>query len=191
MFEDEEGNIWIGTKSGELNRYDAKREIFKHWKIESKYYKENSVNEIYRDKEGIIWIGTYQSGLYRLNVKTNELKNWNYKPGDTKSLTNNFVTSIVEDPDGYLWISTYNGLNKFNPKSDGDSFLQFYSDSENTNNLSSNLIWSIKKSKFDPYLMWIGTALYSLKDTATQTHQRTTVTPIKICMQEAANFSIG
>ena len=158
LFEDDDGNIWIGTKSGELNRYDAKRDIFEHWKIESKNYKENSVNEIYRDKEGIIWIGTYQSGLYRLNFKTNELTNWNYKPGDPHSLSNNFVTFIAEDSDGYLWISTYNGLNKFNPKSDDDSFLQFYSDSENTNSLSNNLIWSITKSKYDPELIWIGTA---------------------------------
>ena len=158
LFEDEEGNIWIGTKSGDLNCYDANKNIFKHWKIESKNYKENSINEIFMDKEGIIWIGTYQSGLYRLNIKTNELTNWNYKPGDPNSISNNFITSIIEDPDGYLWISTYNGLNKFDPKSDDDSFLQFYSDSENTNGLSNNLIWSIKKSKFDPYLMWIGTA---------------------------------
>ncbi len=90
-----------------------------------------------------------------LILKLDELKNWNYKPGDPHSLSNNFVTFIAEDSDGYLWISTYNGLNKFSPKSDDDSFSQFYSDSENTNSLSSNLIWTIKKSKLDPDLMWL------------------------------------
>ena len=118
----------LELKAESLNRYDAKRDVFEHWKIESKNYKENSINEIYRDKEGIIWIGTYQSGLYRFNIKTRELKNWNYKPGDPHSLSNNFVTFIAEDSDGYLWISTYNGLNKFNPESDDDSFQQFYSE---------------------------------------------------------------
>jgi len=158
LFEDDEGNIWIGTKSGELNRYDAKKEVFEHWKIESKNYKENSINEIFRDKNGIIWIGTYQSGLYRFNIKNNELKNWNYKPGDPHSLSNNFVTFIAEDPYGYLWISTYNGLNKFNPNSDDDSFQQFYSEPGNENSLSNNLIWLINKSTSNPDLMWIGTA---------------------------------
>jgi signal transduction histidine kinase/ligand-binding sensor domain-containing protein/DNA-binding response OmpR family regulator len=177
LFEDDEGNIWIGTKSGELNRYDAKRDIFEHWKIESENVKENSVNEIYRDKDGIIWIGTYQSGLYRFNIKTYKLDNWSYKPGDPHSLSNNFVTFIAEDPDGYLWISTYNGLNKFNPKSGDDSFTQFYSDTEKTNSLSSNLIWSIKKSSFDSDLMWIGTAsgLVSL-NTKEQTFSRIPIT---------------
>ena len=158
LFEDDEGNIWIGTKSGELNRYDVKKDIFEHWKIKSENIQENSINEIYSDKDGIVWIGSYQSGLYRFNIKTGELKNWNYDPGDPHSLSNNFVTSIIEDNFGYLWIATYNGLNKFNPEANDDSFTQFYAHSKNENSLSSNLIWSIKKSEFDPNLMWLGTA---------------------------------
>ncbi len=57
-----------------------------------------------------------------------------------------------------MWISTYNGLNKFNPKSDDDSFQQFYSEPGKENSLSNNLIWLINKSVSNPYLMWVGTA---------------------------------
>ncbi len=158
LFEDEEGNIWIGTKNGELNRYDVKTDVFEHWEIKSPDIQNNSINEIYRDKDGILWIGTYQSGLYRLDIKTGKIKNWRYKPGDPNSLTNNFITSIVEDSNGFLWISTYNGLNKFNPGLNEESFQQFYSEQGEENSLSNNLIWCIVHSESNSNLMWIGTA---------------------------------
>jgi signal transduction histidine kinase/DNA-binding response OmpR family regulator/streptogramin lyase len=157
LFEDEDGNLWIGTKSGELNLYDLKSDSFRHWKIETRSIKESGIIAILKDSNGNVWIGTYQSGLYRLNPETNELINWNYNPEDLKSLSNNFVTSIIED-DGYLWISTYNGLNKYNLKSNDNTFRRFYSDPQNKNSLSNNLIWEISKSEFDPDVLWIGTA---------------------------------
>jgi signal transduction histidine kinase/ligand-binding sensor domain-containing protein/DNA-binding response OmpR family regulator len=158
LFEDTAGNIWIGTKSGELNRYDVKKDIFERWKIESPHTQDNSINEIYRDKNGFLWIGTYQSGLYRLDIKTGKIKNWKYNPGDPNSLSNNFITSIVEDATGNFWISTYNGLNKFNPGFEDDSFQQFYAEPVKENSLTNNLIWSITRSESNSNLMWIGTA---------------------------------
>lgn len=157
LFEDEDGNIWIGTKNGELNLYNLKSDSFRHWKIETRSIKESGIIAIYKDSNGNVWIGTYQSGLYRLNPETHQLINWNYKPEDPKSLSNNFVTSIIED-DGYLWISTYNGLNKYNLKSNDNTFVRFYSESQNKNSLSNNLIWEISKSDFEADVLWIATA---------------------------------
>lgn len=173
LFEDTEGNIWIGTKSGELNRYNVRRDIFEHWEIKAPNIQDNSINEIYRDKNGFLWIGTYQSGLYRLDIKTGKFKNWKYKPGDPNSITNNFITSIVQDSYGNFWISTYNGLNKFNPELNDESFQQFYSEPDNENSLSNNLIWLLNKSALNPELIWVGTAdgLVSL-DTKNNTFTR-------------------
>lgn len=173
LFEDTEGNIWIGTKSGELNRYNVRRDIFEHWEIKAPNIQDNSINEIYRDKNGFLWIGTYQSGLYRLDIKTGKFKNWKYKPGDPNSITNNFITSIVQDSYGNFWISTYNGLNKFNPELNDESFQQFYSEPDNENSLSNNLIWLLNKSASNPELIWVGTAdgLVSL-DTKNNTFTR-------------------
>ena len=158
LFEDEDGYIWAGTKSGELNLYDFRNDSFKSWKVETLGAKENGITAIYKASDGMVWAGTYQSGLYRFNPSTNELKNWNYNPNDPNSLSNNFVTSIIEDDNGYLWISTYNGLNKYNLKSNDDTFLKFYSDLRNENSISNNLIWEISKSDFEPDILWIGTA---------------------------------
>lgn len=156
-YEDRDGNIWIGTKTGELNLYDLLNDSFSHWKIDTRSVRESGIIAIYKDSNGNVWIGTYQSGLYRLNPETNELINWNYNPDNLKSLSNNFVTSIIEN-DSYLWISTYNGLNKYNLKSNDNTFVRFYSDTQNKNSLSNNLIWEISNSELDPDVLWIGTA---------------------------------
>ncbi len=43
-------------------------------------------------------------------------------------LTHNHITGLAQDDHGYLWIATQKGLNRY----DGNSFLQFYSDSSRT-----------------------------------------------------------
>jgi ligand-binding sensor domain-containing protein len=54
-------------------------------------------------------------------------------------LSSNQVTGILQDAYGYIWIGTRKGLNRF----DGNSFLQFYSDSSQ-NSLPSDWIFKLK-----------------------------------------------
>ena len=56
-----------------------------------------------------------------------------------EGLSNNDVRSVVQDAYGYLWIATKKGLNRF----DGNSFLQFYADS-NHNSLPQDWIFRLK-----------------------------------------------
>ena len=158
LFEDSSEFLWIGTNSGVLNRYDFKTDKFVHWKIESKSSKQNRITSIYQDNSGLLWIGTYKEGLYRFNLTTNQLEHWQYQLKDPNSISHNYITSIVEDIPGNLWISTYNGLNRFNPKSPDKAFTRFFSNPNNPNSLSNNLIWILTKSKIDTNILWISTA---------------------------------
>lgn len=54
-------------------------------------------------------------------------------------LTDNRVNGVLQDAYGYLWIATHKGLNRF----DGNSFLQFYSDT-NQNSLANDHIKNLK-----------------------------------------------
>jgi ligand-binding sensor domain-containing protein len=54
-------------------------------------------------------------------------------------LSNNDITAVEQDVYGYLWIGTKKGLNRF----DGNSFQQFYSDS-NKNGLLGDAIFKLK-----------------------------------------------
>jgi signal transduction histidine kinase/ligand-binding sensor domain-containing protein len=158
LFEDRYGFIWIGTKSGDLNRYNPQTDEFTHWKIKSEFVEESSITAICEDRRGAIWIGTYKSGVYRFDPVTGSIEEWNNKLASPNILTNNYITSILEDNDGNLLIGTYLGLNIFNYEKSKSKFTHIYSDRNDTNSLSNNLIWSLTKSENDSNLIWIGTA---------------------------------
>jgi signal transduction histidine kinase/ligand-binding sensor domain-containing protein/DNA-binding response OmpR family regulator len=158
--EDQYGNIWIGTRRGALNCYDPVTDTFSHWIIKSEVTKENTITYIHEDSKNSIWIGTYRSGLYNLDPVTGRIDHWQNIPGDHTSLSSNYVTSILEDDKGNIWIGTYNGLNKFHAqlRHDHAEFIRIFTEHDNPNTISDNIVWNLSKSKTDPNLIWIGTA---------------------------------
>ncbi|MBS4035329.1 MAG: response regulator [Ignavibacterium sp.] len=158
LFEDDNGDIWVGTKTGELNRYNYKSDNFKSWKIDSTYREENGITSIFVDSNKNIWLGTYRNGLYLFNAGNNSFKNWSYNPNDPDGISNNYVTKIIQDLNGHLWISTYNGLNKFEPRKPNKPFIKFYHQSDNSQSINNNLVWSVSPSKFYENEIYVATA---------------------------------
>jgi len=67
--EDRDGNLWIGTNGGGLNRYDPFTETFtrfKHNPNDPHSLSHDRVVSIIQDRFGTIWIGTLGGGLNRL-----------------------------------------------------------------------------------------------------------------------------
>ena len=142
ILEDSDHQIWAGTKSGALNQYNPVTGKFKVWKIKSDQIEENSITFIYEDRNKFIWVGTYKSGFYRLNQLRGKIENWQYIPGNYKSLSNNYVTSITEDNSGNIWVGTHNGLHKLNLQNKKNELTRFYSEQNNVNTISNNLVWN-------------------------------------------------
>lgn len=70
--EDENGDIWIGTKEG-LNKLDRSSSRFYHFDSEvnnDKSLSNESVWSLYKDNRGNIWIGTYFGGANYFNPKS-------------------------------------------------------------------------------------------------------------------------
>lgn len=57
-----------------------------------------------------------------------------------EGLSSNKITDILQDDDGFIWIATTDGLNRF----DGTEIQQYFQDG-NTNSLSHNYIFCLKK----------------------------------------------
>ena len=66
LFDDADGNIWIGTDGGGLNRYRYDTNSFQkylHDPDDATSISGNDVREVFQDSEGRFWIGTESNGL--------------------------------------------------------------------------------------------------------------------------------
>lgn len=111
ILEDHEGNIWVGTRSQGLSKYDIINKTWSRLAHKDTSFKDfKDITYLYEDNENIIWVGTIQNGLWSFNPKTN-------KPTFYKNITDQNqnvklgVTAIYENDQNQLFIGTNgNGL---------------------------------------------------------------------------------
>lgn len=104
LYEDTEGNIWVGTSDGvfQINR-DSKI-ILQH-----KHVPDNLVRTVIKDKKGQIWIGSFGGGIFLYSSKWELLKEFN----TYQNFPSNTINQIFEDSKGYIWAATGEGLVQF------------------------------------------------------------------------------
>ena len=112
LYEDSEGDLWIGTWDSGLYRYSpTKRKFYAYPPINDR----NSAHVIYEDCYKNIWVGSWTRGLFRLlnpkDMANVSYVNYTHKTGDETSLSDNIVYDISEDTyTNTLWIGTRSGL---------------------------------------------------------------------------------
>jgi diguanylate cyclase (GGDEF)-like protein len=157
LLEDSNGNIWIATDGGGLNRYDPKSgRITKyfHEPDNSRSLSSNSVLSLEEDRRGMIWSGTWAGGLNRLNPATGEIVRFQHNPKapPNRTLANNNIFQIVEDAEGWLWLSVWNfGLQRFNPLT--GEFISYHFN-DGTSGLISGSINAIEEGRSG--YRWVG-----------------------------------
>src|ERR1700721_2750387 len=70
IVEDAEGNLWIATWGGGLDRFDRMTEQFRHFRhnpADPRSLSSNLVLALLRDSRGSIWVGTEDGGLNRMD----------------------------------------------------------------------------------------------------------------------------
>lgn len=152
--------LWIGTKSGGLDKFNIKTEIFTHYKTgdnsktaSTKDQHKSEIYTIYKDRKNMLWIGTDGNGLSKFNQNTEQFTHYRANPLKPKSLSNNIVKAIFEDSSGVLWVGTDSGLNKFEKKT--EEFTIYKNHPNKPDSLSHNEIRSIYEDKSG--ILWIGT----------------------------------
>ena len=79
---DSEGNYWIGTAEGGLDKLNYSTLEFKNFSFNPKNQStlsSNSIQALYEDNNGILWIGNFDSGLDAYNPETKKIKLRNNK----------------------------------------------------------------------------------------------------------------
>ncbi|QMW04554.1 ligand-binding sensor domain-containing protein [Spirosoma foliorum] len=148
--QDKKGNLWFGTTSQGVFRYDGKS--FTNFTTRDGL-NSNAVFSMVEDKKGNIWIGT-NAGLSRYDGKTFTYIPLSFTKGvyvypatspNTEIATENFVTSSLADHTGKLWFGTDNGVYCY----DGKVFTRFLADQQviNNNGLKLQLVQCIVEDK--------------------------------------------
>ena len=115
--EDKDGNIWIATQGGGLNKFDRKTNTFRRYLHHAK--NENSIssdflNKVVVDKDNKIWVATQQDGLDLFDTPSGK---WTHYLTDTKkpnSISGNEISTVFKDSRNNIWVGTVNnGLNLF------------------------------------------------------------------------------
>lgn len=122
LSEDSDGNIWIGTFGGGLNKFDPTTERFLSYKNipgDESSISDNRVMTIYQDTFNNLWIGTYGGGLQKFDKRNEKFTSFNKK----NRMNSSVVYAVLEDRHKNLWMSTDNGLFKLNMQT--EQFTQY------------------------------------------------------------------
>lgn len=147
MYQDEAGNIWFGTISDGVCRYDG--ESFVYFTSHDGFSGE-SVRGIVEDDAGDLWFAT-DGGVHRYDGAS--FTTYTVEDG----LSHDRVLSILKDRNGTLWFGTDGGLTRY----DGTTFssvelpLAASVTDFPTGNNSPLLVWSILEDRSGN--LWFGT----------------------------------
>jgi signal transduction histidine kinase/ligand-binding sensor domain-containing protein/DNA-binding response OmpR family regulator len=114
VFEDSHGRLWVGTRSGGLNRFDRTRERFARVKAGPTH----DITAITEDTSGAIWVSAAGEGLSRLTVNSNDevtVDRFVHSPADPSSLSADRANAVFVDRRGVLWVGTDAGLDRAEP----------------------------------------------------------------------------
>lgn len=140
LLEDRNGFLWIGTTTGELNRFDKITGQFKHYPLPGK----TTVLDMLEDQHGKIWISAVK-GIFEFNPKTGLFELF-CSDGNDCPLPSE---AIHEDPQGVIWFASSNGLFGYDP--DQDNMKQFTIE----DGLPTNFLQGILDGNEDE--LWMGT----------------------------------
>lgn len=158
LFEDDKGDIWIGTWGNGLFRYEHSSGKFLRY---PQMNPANSAYTIYQDSHKNIWVGTWKFGLQLLhNAYDLSQINWTtfeYDKDRANSLSDNLVHTITEDTNNNsLWIGTRSGISVLSLGEDLTSTVAFdnYYAGERDYSISGSEVASLMRDRQG--ILWVG-----------------------------------
>lgn len=161
LYEDSEGQIWVATRFGGLNRLNPltnKVTRFQHEPGISGSLLPGSVNAVVKDLLGGLWVGTDNGLSHMTPDRPGHFTHYRHNVADSTSLSNNQVRSLRVDAQGRLWVATANGLNRMDLDTPGRFQRYLYgpmgADSTRTNR--GYALHHQYVSSQQPGVVWVG-----------------------------------
>tara|TARA_R110001583_G_scaffold157548_1_gene309494 strand:+ start:16107 stop:20180 length:4074 start_codon:yes stop_codon:yes gene_type:complete len=151
-----DGNIWVGTLGGGLNRYDPESRTFIRYLSEisdAQNIASKDIYSLYESKEGLIWIGSEQ-GASVFNPQDNSFKHFSYSSNIPTTINNGPIRAITQTTDGTMWFgSSQSGISSLSKDSNHFKHIKHLKDEPSS--LSNNAINALYQDKRGN--LWIGT----------------------------------
>jgi len=111
LYRDNEGILWVGTRSGGVNKADLNANKFQSVQIREPGRRNGgtAIRSIWVDNNGV-WLGSDYNGLVYQDKK-NELYHY-----VSPQLAGENIKSLLKDHNGHLWIGKRTGLDKYDPR---------------------------------------------------------------------------
>ena len=158
IFEDRTGNLWVGSYTGGLFKFDRLKGTFKqyhHIPEVSNSISHNAISSITEDQQGFLWIGTYRGGLNIFDKKTEAFQRFMYDSKSTASISGNRIIVSFQDRTGVMWVGTHGrGLNKADITKSPVNHYQHNPGIQNS--LSGNEVSAVYEDRSGT--LWVGTA---------------------------------
>ena len=156
--EDDEGNIWIASHSGGIEKLNPKTNTFTNYLPEPQQPKNdwsNFVLSIYADKNNVMWVGT-GNGFYRFNNSNQSFTAFEPDENDPYSLGHHSVNAIYEDRSGTLWLATGGGLDRFDREA--NKFYHYWHYPNNGwGERETAMFWVLSILEDNSEIIWLGT----------------------------------
>jgi len=169
LHKDKQGNIWVGTWTGGLNRFDPSTGTFDRYMPESG----NSISSpfvfaIDEDNLGNLWIGTIGGGLNKFNLSSKIFTHYSAPAINEHSVSGNRINDLCWTSNNLLLISSYDALDVYDYTSGKfKHFLHSYADTAET---FGNIISIFEDSKHQIWLATnAGLELFDLENGVQQT----------------------
>ena len=120
MVEDRAGNLWIGTLSDGILRFEQDAHRFVRYRNDPANpdsLTENRITTLYRDQEGDIWAGLGATEPAFIRARPTPFEKLPFDTGNPANLGETLVNTIYEDHRGALWTGTTGALNRYDPGS--------------------------------------------------------------------------
>lgn len=156
LYVDKVGQVWAGTRNGELNLFDPVTRTFSHTKLtkDPQPTRNNEITAISEDHRGNLWVGTLLHGLKQFNRKTKEFVDFPPYNEQVSNISEKSINCLFVDSRGFIWIGTDGGgLKILNPRT--HELNHFTYDDEDDESLTDNTIKTIFEDSYGN--IWLGT----------------------------------
>ncbi len=156
LAEGPDGQLWVGTYGGGLNRLDPATGVFAHFlhdRLDPASIAHDQVLSLLSDRDGTLWVGLRSYGLDHFDPASASFSHFTNDPDDPGSLSQNDVRALAQDRAGALWVATSEGLNRLDPGS--ARFDRYSHNSRDLSSLSADPVLSLYVSQTGE--LWVGT----------------------------------